>query len=102
MLRPLLADWVATNAFIGAGAESRYSYPGDRRLREPARPTTQDRVALGGTMRSSVHQQAARYIELPTGTYRLRFDGARTARVGFSSSVIASRLQSTVAPMRRI
>lgn len=77
----LFADFVAANALIGASPEAKYAYPADLRLREPARPTSQDRVAIDSSHRASVHQQAARYISLPTGSIRISFDGVKTTRV---------------------
>lgn len=78
----ILADWVATNAFIGASGNAKLSYPADMRIREAARPTTADRVAVGASHRASVHPQAVRYIELPrSGQYRVRFEAPATVRV---------------------
>ncbi|MBI2983758.1 MAG: immune inhibitor A, partial [Chloroflexi bacterium] len=78
----ILADWVAANAFIGVSGEAKLAYPSDVRIRESARPTTQDRVAVGSSLRATVHPQAARYVELPrTGQYRVRFEAPATARV---------------------
>lgn len=78
----IFADWIAANAFVGLGGDAKLAYPSDVRIREPARPTTQDRVAVGGTLRASVHPQAARYIELPRGgQYRVQFSAPATTRV---------------------
>ena len=79
----LLADFVAANALIGAaGADAKYVYPAELRLRSPARPTTQDRVAAGGLLAASVHPQAARYVELPrAGPYRVTFTAPAATRV---------------------
>jgi hypothetical protein len=78
----LLADFVAANALIGADAAPPYTYPASLPLPEAARAALQDRADPGQALRRSVHQQAARYVELPLGgEYRVRFDGARTTRV---------------------
>ncbi len=78
----VFADFVAANAFIGSAPESKYGFPADVRVREPARATSADRVAVGGDLRSSVHPEAARYVELPrAGAYHVRFDAPAAARV---------------------
>jgi hypothetical protein len=78
----VFADFVAANAFVGAGADARFSYPSDVPLRDAAKPTAQDRVGVGGSARASVHPEAARYIELPrSGTYHVRFDAPSSARI---------------------
>ncbi len=81
----IFADWVAANVYAGmglAGLDAKYLYPSDVRLREPAKPTAQDRLAVGGSLRASVHPQAARYVELPrSGQYRVRFDAPAAVRV---------------------
>ncbi len=73
------ADFVASNALIGVSAESRYTYSGMRL--SAAGPGEQDHVAVGGTLRSSVHEYAARYVELPRSAFHLRFSGATATRV---------------------
>ncbi|OGO72468.1 MAG: hypothetical protein A3G84_03635 [Chloroflexi bacterium RIFCSPLOWO2_12_FULL_71_12] len=79
----LFADFVAANALIGsAGAPPKLTYPDDLRLTTPARPSTQDRAVVGTPLRTTVHQQAARYVELPLGgAYRVRFSGPSASRV---------------------
>jgi hypothetical protein len=77
----ILADFVAANAFIGTSPEARFAYPSDVRPREPARPTAQDKVALGATLRASVHPEAARYVELPRDRFHLRFDAPAAVRI---------------------
>lgn len=79
----ILADFVAANALIGTGGtDAKLGYPAELRLREPARPTAQDRVAIGGSLRASVHPQAARYVELPaSGSYRVQVRGTLVTRV---------------------
>ncbi|MBI3521956.1 MAG: immune inhibitor A [Chloroflexi bacterium] len=80
-LEQLFGDFVAANALIGHGAEDRYAYIGSVKPTTAAGPTTQDRLAAGATLRGSVHQYAARYVELPRSAFHLAFDGARGTRV---------------------
>ncbi len=78
----MFADFVAANAFIGGAPPAKYAYPSDVPLSSPARPTSGDHVALGGDLRSSVHPEAARYVELPrTGTYRVHFEAPTATRI---------------------
>lgn len=81
----IFADWVAANAYAGAGLanlDPRWTYPSEVRLRDSARPAAQDRVAVGGDLRSTVPPQATRYVELPrSGRYRVRVDAPTSARV---------------------
>jgi hypothetical protein len=80
-LEQVFGDFVAANAFIGLTPETRYSYPQGVPARQPAGPTEQDRVAVGSSVRPSVHQYAARYVELPRAAMRVRFDGATSVRL---------------------
>ena len=75
------ADFVAANALIGTNAESAYAYPQGSPARQAASVVVGDAVAAGGTFRSTVHEYAARYVELPKGAVRLTFDGATTDRL---------------------
>ncbi|MEK7285367.1 MAG: hypothetical protein AAB114_05830 [Chloroflexota bacterium] len=78
----LFADFVAANAFIGSSPDPKLAYPAELRLVRPARASSQDRVAVGSSLRASVHQHAARYVELPAaGPYRVRFEGTTSTRV---------------------
>jgi immune inhibitor A len=80
-LEELYSDFVAANVFIGTTpANPTLSYPkGLQGIRNPARPADQDRVTLGGRIASSVHNYAARYIELPRASLSLKFTaGVRT------------------------
>lgn len=78
----VLADFAAANALIGSGPPAPYAYPAELGLREPARPASADRADPGQPLRTSVHQQATRYVELPLGgQYKVRFDGATTTRI---------------------
>lgn len=75
------ADFVAANVFIGmTSADPATSYPkGLTGIRNPARPADADRVAAGSKISSTVHNYAARYIELPRGPLSVRFSaGVRT------------------------
>jgi len=80
-LEELFLDFVVANAFIGASAEARYSYPAGLAARTPAGPTDQDRVTLGNTLSSSTHEYAARYIELPRAVMKVHFDGGRQSKL---------------------
>ena len=80
-LEELFADFAAANAFIGASAEARYSYPAGLAARTPAGATDQDRVTLGNTLSSSTHEYAARYVELPRAVMKVHFDGARQTKL---------------------
>jgi hypothetical protein len=80
-LEELFADFAAANAFIGAGSDARYSYPAGIAFRTPAGPTDQDRVTVGGSVASSTHEYAARYVELPRAAMKVHFDGARQTRL---------------------
>ncbi|GAC1491912.1 MAG: immune inhibitor A [Candidatus Limnocylindrales bacterium] len=75
------ADFVAANALIGASPEDRYAYRSGVRPTIAATATAQDRLASGASFRGTVHQWAARYVELPKTPVHLRFGGARTARL---------------------
>ena len=79
-LEELFADFVATNAFVGAGAADQFTYDG-LRVASPATAAGQDRLVSGASLRSSVHQYAARYVELPKSPVHVTFTGARAARV---------------------
>lgn len=78
----VLADFVAANAFIGAGPDPTFAYPPDVPLRDGAKPTSQDRVAVGASVQAAAHPEAARYVELPrSATYRVSFTAPATARI---------------------
>ncbi|MGH2499456.1 MAG: hypothetical protein ACRDF0_05120, partial [Candidatus Limnocylindria bacterium] len=77
----LYADFVAANAFIGSSPEPRHAYSGGVRPTIAASVAERDRVALSGTHRASVHQYAARYVELPRAAYQLSFSGAQVTPV---------------------
>ena len=80
-LDTLYADCVAANAFIGQTVtDPATSYPqGLASIKNPARASDQDRVATGAKISSSVHNYAARYIDLPRGPISVKFNaGVRT------------------------
>jgi hypothetical protein len=79
-LDDLYADFVAANAFIGSqSADPATSYPNGVAAKNPATATAQDRVTTGGKLASSVHQYAARYVELPRGNITVKLTaGLRT------------------------
>ena len=80
-LEELYADFVAANVFIGTpSTNTAISYPkGLQGVRNPAKPADQDRVTAGGRIASSVHNYAARYIELPRASLSVKFTaGVRT------------------------
>ena len=80
-LEELFGDFVAANAFIGQTPERRFSYPEGTTARQPAGPTEQDRVSVGGSVRPSVHPYAARYVELPRAAQRVKFEGPTSVRL---------------------
>ncbi len=75
-LDDLYADFVAANAFIGSqSADKATSYPSGIAARNAATATAQDRVSSGGKLASTVHEYAARYVELPRGAVSVKFSG---------------------------
>ncbi len=75
-LDDLYADFVAANAFIGSQATDKAtSYPSGVVARNPATAAQQDRVTAGGKLASTVHEYAARYIELPRASVSVKFNG---------------------------
>lgn len=75
-LDDLYADFVAANAFIGSqSVDPATSYPGGVPARTPANAADQDRVTTGGKVTKSVHEYAARYVELPRGPISVTFSG---------------------------
>ncbi|HEV8534211.1 MAG TPA: hypothetical protein VGR87_00605 [Candidatus Limnocylindria bacterium] len=80
-LEELYANFVAANAFIGIAADRPYAYPEGAPAQRPATVVIGDRVGVGETFRSTVHNYAARYVELPRAPLRLAFDGVTTNRL---------------------
>jgi hypothetical protein len=77
----LYANFVAANALIGTTPERQYSYPQGAPARQPPTILPTDRVTAGEPHRSSVHPYAVRYLELPRGAVRLRFEAPTTNRL---------------------
>src|SRR5439155_112062 len=69
----LYANFVAANAFIGATSDKQYSYPQGAPARQAANVVLGDTVAIGGIFRSTVHEYAVRYVELPRARMQLKF-----------------------------
>ncbi len=81
-LDDLYADFVAANAFIGTqSADKSTSYPNGAPAREPAGASAQDRVTTGNKLSTTVHNYAARYIEMPRGPISIGFTGALRTRL---------------------
>jgi immune inhibitor A len=80
-LEELFADFIAANALIGTSADARYTYPSGAPSRTAATAADADRVAAGATLKTSVHQYAGRYVELPRASIHVRFDGVTSTRL---------------------
>jgi immune inhibitor A len=80
-LDDLFANFVAANALIGTTTDKAFTYPSGAPARSPATAADADRATTGTPFKSTVHQYAARYVELPKGAIHLRFDGATSTRV---------------------
>ena len=73
-LNDLYADFVAANALIGSQpVDAAFTYPAGTSVRIGAGPDARDRVSAGGTYAGTVHQYAARYVELPRASMTVRF-----------------------------
>jgi hypothetical protein len=76
------ADFVAANAFIGMqSADPATSYPAGIALRTAATASDQDRVTSGNTLSTSVHEYAARYVEVPRGNISISFTGGTRTKL---------------------
>jgi len=80
-LEEIFAGFVAANAFIGTTSDKPFTYPSGAPARSPATAADADHATTGAPFKSSVHQYAARYVELPKTAIRLRFDGATSTRL---------------------
>ena len=80
-IEELFANFVAANAFIGMRPDRPFSYPEGIAAQQPATVVFGDSVTPGNTLRSTVHNYAARYVELPRARMRLNFEGATTTRL---------------------
>lgn len=80
-IEELFANFIAANAFVGFRADRQYTYPSGAPV--PQRPTVAfgDSVAVGGTFKSTVHNYAARYVDLPQSRFRLTFEGPTSNRL---------------------
>jgi hypothetical protein len=76
-LDELYANFVAANAFIGStSVDPATSYPNSlSSVRTAATATDQDRLTTGNKLATSVHNYAARYVELPRGSISVKFNG---------------------------
>ena len=78
----LYADFVAANAFLATqSVDKATSYPNGAPAREPAASSAQDRVSTGGKLAATVHNYAARYLELPRAAMAIKFNGAVRTRL---------------------
>ena len=82
-LDDLYADFVAANAFLGTQSVDKTtsytsSVPG---VRGSATATAQDRVSSGGKLASTVHEYAARYVELPRASMSVKFSGGTRTKL---------------------
>ena len=73
------ADFVAANALIGSSTDPRYAYSASRLT--AAAPAAQDRVTVGGELKTSVHEYGTRYVALPQTPVHVTFSGQPTQRV---------------------
>jgi immune inhibitor A len=81
-LDDLYADFVAANAFIGSqSSDKSTTYPNGVTARNPATATAQDRVSSGGKLASTVHEYAARYVELPRTSMSVKFSGGTRTKI---------------------
>jgi hypothetical protein len=78
----LYADFVAANAFIGTqSVDKTTTYPNGVSVRTGATATAQDRVSAGGKLASTVHEYAARYVELPRTSMSVKFSGGTRTKI---------------------
>ena len=81
-LQDLYADLVAANAFIGSQtADAAYGYPDGAPARNPVTVADGDHAVLGKTYSGSVHQYAARYVELPRASMNVTFTGPTSTKL---------------------
>ena len=81
-LDDLYADFVAANAFIGSqAADPATSWLTSEPAKQGATSTDQDRVSSGGKLASTVHEYAARYVELPRANISVNFSGGVRAKI---------------------
>jgi len=74
-------NFVAANAFIGVTSGPPWGYPQGAPARQPAAVVVGDKVAIGGTFQSTVHEYSVKYVELPKGKLALTFGGPTSNRL---------------------
>ena len=74
-------NFVAANEFIGVNADSPYTYPQGAPSRQPAAVVVGDKVDVGGTFQSTVHEYSVKYVDLPKGKLTLKFGGPTSNRL---------------------
>jgi len=74
-------NFVAANEFIGVNADAPYTYPQGAPARQPAAVVVGDKVDVGGTFQSNVHEYSVKYVELPRGKLTLKFGGPTSNRL---------------------
>jgi hypothetical protein len=74
-------NFVAANSFIGVSADRPYTYPQGAPARQPAAVVVGDKVDLGGTFQSTVHEYSVKYVDLPRGKIRVKFSGPTSNRL---------------------
>jgi hypothetical protein len=74
-------NFVAANEFIGVTADRPYTYPQGAPARQPAAVVVGDKVDVGGTFQSTVHEYSVKYVELPKGKLTLKFSGPTSNRL---------------------
>jgi hypothetical protein len=74
-------NFVAANEFIGVNSDAPYRYPQGAPARQPAAIVVGDKVDVGGTFQSNVHEYSVKYVELPKGKMTLKFSGPTSNRL---------------------
>jgi hypothetical protein len=74
-------NFVAANEFIGVNSDQPYTYPQGAPARQPAAVVVGDKVDVGGTFQSTVHEYSVKYVELPKGKLTLKFGGPTSNRL---------------------
>jgi immune inhibitor A len=75
------ANFVAANAFTGVNADRQYTYPQGALSRQAASVVVGDKVEVGGTFQSTVHEYSVKYVELPRGKITVKFGGPTSNRL---------------------
>ena len=74
-------NFVTANEFIGVNADAPYTYPQGPPARQPAAVVVGDKVDVGGTFQSTVHEYSVKYVELPRAKLTLKFGGPTSNRL---------------------